>query len=123
MYKTFYSIERCPVFGGKVKAFDGSAAMKIKGVKAVLKTDRKLENNVVEGSGVAVVADSYWAALKARKALVIEWDYAGNDKVSSDSITANFQNLAQQEGVIDSYIFGIQFHILSQRVSYQIGAL
>jgi isoquinoline 1-oxidoreductase beta subunit len=97
----YASIERCPVFGGKVKAFDGSAAMKIKGVKAVLKTDRKLENNVVEGSGVAVVADSYWAALKARKALVIEWDYAGNDKVSSDSITANFQNLAQQEGVID----------------------
>ncbi len=55
------SVERCPVFGGKVKTFDATAAKRIKGVKDVVQVT----------NGVAVVADSFWTAQRGRKALKI----------------------------------------------------
>ena len=52
------SIERIPVVsGGTVKSFDATAAKQVKGVKHVVQVT----------SGVAVVADSTWAALKGRR--------------------------------------------------------
>ena len=57
-------IAHCPVFGGKVASFDATKAKAVPGVK-----------NVVQiSSGVAVVADSTWAAMQGRKALTIQWD-------------------------------------------------
>src|SRR5207249_6680143 len=43
------SIERCPVFGGKVKSFDATAAKQVKGVKHVVQVS----------NGIAVVADGF----------------------------------------------------------------
>src|SRR3989441_978213 len=51
------SIERCPVFGGKVKSFDATAATRVKGVKHVVQVS----------NGIAVVADGFWAALRRRR--------------------------------------------------------
>ena len=65
-------VERNPRFKGKVKSFDDAAAMKVAGVKKVLKT--KAPVFAYEREGVAVVADSLWAALEGRKALKVEWD-------------------------------------------------
>jgi isoquinoline 1-oxidoreductase beta subunit len=48
---------------------------------------------------VAVVADTYWAALKARKALKIQWDAEGSDKTSTDAYYANLRQLAQKDGI------------------------
>jgi isoquinoline 1-oxidoreductase beta subunit len=67
--------------------------MKVKGVKKVVKTERKMPHRAVEA--VAVVADTYWAALKARKALKIQWDAEGSDKISTDAYYANLRQLAQ----------------------------
>src|SRR5262249_14859953 len=58
------SIERCPVFGGKVKSFDAIAAKRIKGVKNVVQVT----------NGVALVADSFWTAVRGREALKVVWD-------------------------------------------------
>ena len=65
-------IERNPRFKGKVKSFDDSATMKVAGVKKVLKTSAPVF--AYEREGVAVIADSLWAALEGRKALKVEWD-------------------------------------------------
>ncbi|MEA5141781.1 xanthine dehydrogenase family protein molybdopterin-binding subunit [Arcicella rigui] len=92
----FASIERSPTIHGKVVSFDGSAAMKVKGVKYVLKTERKMPHKTVEA--VAVVADTYWAALKGRRALKINWDAQGSDKISTDAYFANLRTLAKTEG-------------------------
>src|SRR5512133_2894324 len=46
------SIERCPVFGGKVKSFDAAAALTVPGVMKVLQVS----------SGVAVFGEDTWAA-------------------------------------------------------------
>ncbi|MFD1820450.1 isoquinoline 1-oxidoreductase, beta subunit [Pseudarcicella hirudinis] len=92
----FVSIERSPTILGKVISFDGSEALRIKGVKHVIKTERKMPHRAVEA--VAVVADTYWAALKGRRALKIKWDAEGSDKISTDKYFENLRELAKTEG-------------------------
>lgn len=70
------TIARSPVIGGKVASFDDTAAKAVKGVRNVVKLD----------SGVAVVADNYWAATKGRKALKITWDEGKMANVSSEAL-------------------------------------
>ncbi len=60
----YASLEQCPVIGGKVKSFDASRAKSMPGVVAVVEIP----------DGVAVVADSWWRANTARKALSVTWD-------------------------------------------------
>lgn len=68
----FAVVERNPRFMGKVKSFDATEAMKVPGVKHVLKVERDVFGWMLEG--VAVVADSTWAAMQGREALKVEWD-------------------------------------------------
>src|SRR6185369_7325610 len=60
----YASIEQCPVIGGKVDSFDSAAAKAMSGVVDVVQLP----------DGVAVVADTYWHAFKARKALTVRWN-------------------------------------------------
>jgi isoquinoline 1-oxidoreductase subunit beta len=73
------AIMQAPVFGAKVKSYDEARAKAMPGVRRVLK---------VGDTAVAVVADTWWQANQALKALAITWEEGGNDKVSSDSIKA-----------------------------------
>jgi isoquinoline 1-oxidoreductase subunit beta len=73
------AIKDCPVFGGKVKRFDGTVAAGKPGVKKVVQ---------VGDTGVAVIADTWWHAKSALDAVTIEWDEGPNAKVSSASIAA-----------------------------------
>lgn len=65
--------EKSPVFGGKVKRANLDAIKALPGVKDAF---------VIEGTddlrgllpGVAILADSTWAAFSARKQLQVEWD-------------------------------------------------
>jgi isoquinoline 1-oxidoreductase beta subunit len=60
----YATVARCPVFGGKVAGFDASKAKAVAGVRDVIQIDR----------GLAVVAESTWAALQGRAALQVAWD-------------------------------------------------
>ena len=71
------AIRDCPVFGGRVKSFDGTKAASMKGVKKVMQ---------VGDQAVAVVADTWWHAKTALEAVKIDWDTGGNANVSSESI-------------------------------------
>jgi len=72
----FAVIARSPYFDGTLKSLDDSAARKMRGVRAIVPiagpapTEDFVRNLA---AGVAVVADSTWAAMQARKALKIEW--------------------------------------------------
>lgn len=82
-------VARSPVFGGKVKSFDDSAAKKVSGVR-----------NVVDvPTGVAVIADHYWAAKKGREALKIEWDLGANATLDSAAQLEKYKSLAATEGL------------------------
>jgi isoquinoline 1-oxidoreductase beta subunit len=81
----FAVIARPAVYGGKVKSFDGSAAMKVPGVAKVIQIEsRPLPSEFQPLGGIAVVANNTWAAIKGREALKIEWDDGPN--ASYDSI-------------------------------------
>ena len=81
-------IVRPPVFGGKVKSFDATAAKKIAGVKQV----------VAVPSGVAVLADGVWAASQGSKALKIEWDHGPLAALDSARQGIDYAALAAQPG-------------------------
>lgn len=84
-------IQRCPVFTGKIKSVDATAAMKVSGVMYVTKVSSTSDG--APANGVAVVARNTWAALEGRKALKVEWELDGIKVESDSSITANIQEL------------------------------
>ena len=76
------------VFGGKVASFDATAAKAVAGVRDVVEISQ----------GVAVVAESTWAALSGARALRITWD-DGVFAMSSTDIFAAFARLADGQAI------------------------
>jgi isoquinoline 1-oxidoreductase beta subunit len=83
-------VARSPVFGGKVRGFDATAAKAIPGVRHVVQIS----------SGVAVVGDGYWPAKQGRDALKVTWDDGPVAQVSSASISSLFAQRATQDGAV-----------------------
>jgi isoquinoline 1-oxidoreductase beta subunit len=83
-------VARSPVFGGQVKSFNADKAKAVPGVKHVVPIPR----------GVAVVADGFWAAKRARDLLEIVWDEG--PLASLDSLTQGEQYaaLAKKPGAV-----------------------
>jgi isoquinoline 1-oxidoreductase beta subunit len=71
----FAAVSRSPVFGGKVGSYDGAGALSVKGVQQVVEIS----------NGIAVVADSTWAALQGRKGLQVTWE-GGALELSTDAL-------------------------------------
>ena len=94
----YASIERCPVFGGQLISFDATAAKKVKGVIAVETCERNISGQ--KNEGVAVIAENYWAALQGRKALVIKWDYQGNENFNSKTYEQSLREAAKEPGAV-----------------------
>jgi isoquinoline 1-oxidoreductase subunit beta len=84
------TVARCPVFGGKLASFDATRAKAVPGVRHV----------VPIVSGVAVVADGYWAARRGREALTVKWNEGANARVGSAGIRQAFADAAKQPGVV-----------------------
>ncbi|HWO00502.1 MAG TPA: xanthine dehydrogenase family protein molybdopterin-binding subunit [Blastocatellia bacterium] len=106
------AIAHCPVLGGEVKSFDASKAKAIKGVRDVIEIKRtelvhqfsyeasgKGHSNYTR-SGIAVVADSTWAAIQGRKALAVTWDEGSNGAVNSAGLRENLAKLADTPGTV-----------------------
>jgi isoquinoline 1-oxidoreductase beta subunit len=86
----FATLAQCPVFGGKVKHVDDTAAKKVPGVRQV----------VVLDDLVAVVGDHQWSAKKGLDALVITWDEGAHAQVSSTDIWAALRAASKKDGVV-----------------------
>lgn len=83
-------VARPPVFGGKVASFDATAAKAVPGVRHVVQVP----------SGVAVVADHYWAAKLGRDALQVEWDAGAHAALDSEALRTEFSRLAATDGPV-----------------------
>ena len=77
----YATIAMSPVQGGKVKSFDGAKAKAATGVLDVVQIP----------DGIAVVADTYWHAVKARDLLQIVWDEGANAGLSTAGMFAGTQ--------------------------------
>lgn len=82
-------VARSPVFGGKVKSFDASVASQVKGVLNVVQVP----------TGVAVIAEHYWAAKQGRDALKVGWDLGANAGLDSAKMLADYRSLAAKPGL------------------------
>jgi isoquinoline 1-oxidoreductase subunit beta len=103
-------IARCPVYGGKAKSFDATKAKAVAGVREVVEIPAVTPECHTFG-GIAVVADSSWAAMKGRDALKVEWDNgpAGNENTASlseqlQSLTANPCKVVRADGDADAVL-------------------
>ena len=76
---------------------DDSAALKIPGVRQVVRIPGH-ENPTFLQPGVAVVADSTWAAFKGRDALRIQWDEGPFRDETSAALSDQFAQLTRGEG-------------------------
>ncbi|HZS48155.1 MAG TPA: molybdopterin cofactor-binding domain-containing protein [Blastocatellia bacterium] len=93
------SIERCPAFNGKVASVDSSKALAVPGVRNVIKIDGR-DNPTEMMSGVAVVADSTWAAMKGREALSVTWDEGPVKSESTSGLLKQFRELSAKPGKV-----------------------
>lgn len=78
-------VSRSPRFGGKLASFDDAAARAVRGVVDVFAIE----------SGVAVVAETTFAAIEGRKALRIAWDDRDAERRSSPELARWFQDIAE----------------------------
>jgi isoquinoline 1-oxidoreductase beta subunit len=86
----FASLKVCPVFGGKVRQVDDTAAKTLPGVRQVI---------VLEDL-VAVVGDHMWAAKKGLDVLVVTWDEGPNATISSTDIWNHLRVASKKDGVV-----------------------
>ncbi|MCU1761530.1 xanthine dehydrogenase family protein molybdopterin-binding subunit [Pseudomonas sp. 14P_8.1_Bac3] len=82
-------VARPPVLGGHVKSFEGAGALAVPGVHKVVQVS----------TGVAVIADHYWAAKLGRDALKVDWDLGPNAGLDSQNLLESFRKLAATPGV------------------------
>ena len=84
-------VAHAPRFGGKVRSFDADAARKVAGVVDVHEIP----------TGVAVVADTTYAARMGREALKVEWDEGKAETRSSAAIAQQWRDIAAGKGPAD----------------------
>ncbi len=89
------AVLRSPVFGGKVASFDDTKAKAVPGVVAVVKIDP--HGAEAPWSGVGVVANSTWTAMKGRDALQVKWDEGDGKSETTDTLMAQMRDLVTKD--------------------------
>src|SRR5258706_1546948 len=84
------TLAQSPVFGGRLKSVDDTAAKSIKGVRQIVRLD----------DAVAVVADHMGAAKKGLAALKIEWDDGPHAKLNTSDVAAELEKATLNPGAV-----------------------
>ncbi len=84
------TLAQSPVFGGRLKNVDDTAAKAVKGVRQIVRLD----------DAVAVVADHMGAAKKGLAALVIEWDDGPHAKLDTQEIVGELEKATLNPGAV-----------------------
>ena len=105
------SVERSPVYGGTPRRFNADEVKSSPHVRAVFEVKpAHLTHQFGETSGpgsrnytcsgVAVVADSTWAAMQARKLLKVEWNEPLSASETTDILRERMLHLASEPGTV-----------------------
>lgn len=84
------TLAQSPVFGGRLKSLDDSAARAIRGVRQIIRLD----------DAVAVVADHMGAAKKGLEALKIEWDEGLHAGLSTQDVARELEQATVKAGAV-----------------------
>ncbi len=94
----YASYQKCPVFGGKVVSANVDEIKKMPGIRDAFVVEGQVKiGPVIDGEpglepGVAILANTWWAAQTARKKLNVKWDEGPGAQQSS----ANFASRAEE---------------------------
>jgi isoquinoline 1-oxidoreductase beta subunit len=83
-------VARAPRFGARVVSFDAADARAVPGVVDV----RQIP------TGVAIYAEGFWPAKKARDRLRITWDESGAERRGTDQLISEYRALARSPGSV-----------------------
>jgi isoquinoline 1-oxidoreductase subunit beta len=86
----FATLAQSPVFGGRVRSVDDTAAKAVKGVRQIVRLD----------DAVAVVADHMGAAKKGLAALKIEWDDGPHAKLATADVSRELEQATLGSGPV-----------------------
>jgi isoquinoline 1-oxidoreductase subunit beta len=92
------TLAQSPVFGGRLKSVNDTAAKAVKGVRQVVRLD----------DAVAVVADHMGAAKKGLAALKIEWDDGPHAKLDTQAIAAELEQATLKPGAVAQNIGDVE---------------
>jgi isoquinoline 1-oxidoreductase beta subunit len=84
------TLAQSPVFGGRLKSADDTAAKEVKGVRQIVRLD----------DAVAVVADHMGAAKKGLEALKIEWDEGAHAGLSTQDVVRELEQATLRAGPV-----------------------
>ncbi len=84
------TLAQSPVFGGRLRSVDDTAAKAVNGVRQIVQLD----------DAVAVVADHMGAARKGLAALKIQWDDGPNAALSTEDIARDLANGTLKPGAV-----------------------
>ncbi|MBR0692747.1 xanthine dehydrogenase family protein molybdopterin-binding subunit [Bradyrhizobium lablabi] len=108
------TLAQSPVFGGRVRSVDDTAAKAVNGVRQIVRLD----------DAVAVVADHMGAAKKGLAALKIEWDEGAHAGLGTDEVVRKLDQatlgpgaVAQTVGDVDKAMAGAATKV---EASYQV---
>ncbi|MFC3228572.1 molybdopterin cofactor-binding domain-containing protein [Marinibaculum pumilum] len=97
----FAVVARPPVYGGKVKRYDATEALKVPGVlKVVPIAAPGIPSVFAPLGGLGVVAENTFAAIKGRSMLEIEWEDGPNAGYDSASYRDTLQSAAEKPGKV-----------------------
>jgi isoquinoline 1-oxidoreductase beta subunit len=97
----YASVERCPVYGGKVKSYDPKEALSVAGVEQVVEIPATpMPSGFKPLGGIAVIASNTWSAQQGRQRLKIEWDYGPNAGHDSAIYRAELEATAREPGKV-----------------------
>ena len=100
----FATVKQSPIFGGETLSYDEKAAIKIKGVKAIL----KLKN------GIAVVADNTWSAKKGMEKLLPKFHGGKTIGLNSQKVKKKLITALDKEGkaeFIGSKVLDLEYEV------------
>jgi len=98
----YASIEHPPVLGGTVKSVADTDTRAVKGVQDIVTLDTFKPPHLFQPlGGVAVVANSTWAALQGRRKLKVDWNDGGHGVFESDGFKKELvQTVSQPAKVV-----------------------
>jgi isoquinoline 1-oxidoreductase beta subunit len=97
----FAVVARPPVYGGKVKTFDATAALKVPGVLKVFAIEAPAIPSAFQPlGGIAIVAENTFAAIKGRGLLEIQWEDGPNSSYDSARFRRTLEASAAKPGKV-----------------------
>jgi isoquinoline 1-oxidoreductase subunit beta len=93
---------RPSVLGSKVKSYDAAAALKVPGVHSVHEIEGvfSVPRKFGQLGGIAVVADTTYAAIQGREALTIDWSESPHASYNSEAFAAEMSATAAKPGKV-----------------------